>query len=459
MTTRRPNIVYIVCHDLGKHLGCYGARVDSPNLDAFAANGVAFTHAFCNAPACSPSRACAMTGQYSHTNGELGLAHMGWSLAQDRRTVVDHFNEHGYETAHFGLNHMRHAGTSHYQSDGEKDWEDWDASNAVDNAIEFLSTHTDSETPFYMNVGMGEVHESRWNSNTGEGLRYGPAVPPEDVCVPDDSPDDPLVRKFLGKFQAAIRYMDTHVGRLFDAIDELGLSDNTLVVFTTDHGIANLRSKGTIYDRGVEIALLVQTPGRTRRDIVVDALIQNIDLAPTLLAAAGVPVPDEMQGNSFWPLLAGGAYEPHKQVFIERNYHGEYPEGGGAEPDFVDMYDPVRAVRTRHFHYLRYFEPEKKHRAWLPDEVAGRLNADAESFGRLWPQRTEPRAAEELFCVIDDPQERTNLAANPQYATIKADLIAKLEQWMRQTDDHVLRGETPERPEEPGWDWSHAENP
>jgi N-sulfoglucosamine sulfohydrolase len=459
MTTRRPNIVYIVCHDLGKHLGCFGARVASPNLDAFAARGVAFTHAFCNAPACSPSRACAMTGQYSHTNGEIGLSHMGWSLAQERRTVVDHLNEHGYETAHFGLNHFRHAGTSRYQIDNERDWEDWDAAKAVDDAVAFLGSRTDSETPFYMNVGIGEVHASRWNANTGEGLRYGPAVPPEDVYIRDDTPDDPLTRQAFGKFQASIRYMDTHVGRLFAAIEELGFADDTLVVFTTDHGIADLRSKGTLYDRGVEIALLVQTPGRSRRDIVIDTLIQNIDYVPTMLDAAGIPVPADVQGKSFWPLLAGGAYEPHEHLFIERNFHGEHLEGSVEGDGHVDMYDPVRAVRTKHFHYLRYFEPEKKHRAWLADEVAGRLHADGGGLDYLWPQRTEPREAEELFCVTDDPQERVNLAASPQCARIKDELSALLEEWMRRTDDHVLRGAPQERPEEPGWDWSHAQKP
>jgi len=166
-----------------------------------------------------------------------------------------------------------------------------------------------------------------------------------------------------------------------------------------------------------------------------------------------------MQGKSFWPLLAGGAYEPHEHLFIERNFHGELPEGSVEGDGHVDMYDPVRAVRTKHFHYLRYFEPEKKHRAWLPAEVAGCLNADAKGVFCLWPQRTEPREAEELFCVTDDPQERINLAATPQCAGIKAELVAKLEEWMRATDDHVLRGAPPERPEEPGWDWSHAQKP
>ena len=102
------NVLHIVCHDLGKHLGCYGALVDSPNLDRLAADGVRFDRAFCSSPACSPSRICAMTGRYAHVSGGVGLAHMGWPLGDEQRTIVDDANAAGVETAHFGFSHERH---------------------------------------------------------------------------------------------------------------------------------------------------------------------------------------------------------------------------------------------------------------------------------------------------------------------------------------------------------------
>lgn len=104
----RLNIIYFVCHDLGKQLGCYGAGVETPNLDRFAAEGVQFNRASTNAVACSPSRGCAMTGQYSHSNGLMGLVNRGWSLPVERQTIVDGLNAAGYETNNFGIQHERH---------------------------------------------------------------------------------------------------------------------------------------------------------------------------------------------------------------------------------------------------------------------------------------------------------------------------------------------------------------
>ena len=86
-TMKSPNILYFVCHDLGRMLGCYGARVATPNLDRFAADGVKFTNAFCSSPACSPSRGCAMTGQYAHTNGLMGLVNGGWTIPKEKKTI------------------------------------------------------------------------------------------------------------------------------------------------------------------------------------------------------------------------------------------------------------------------------------------------------------------------------------------------------------------------------------
>ena len=106
MRYNRPNILYVVCHDLGRTLGCYGKPVISPNLDRFASQGALFASAFCSSPACSPSRGCAMTGQYAHTNGLMGLVNQGWSLPESTRTIIDHLNDAGYTTAHVGLQHF-----------------------------------------------------------------------------------------------------------------------------------------------------------------------------------------------------------------------------------------------------------------------------------------------------------------------------------------------------------------
>lgn len=437
----RPNIIYLVCHDLGKHIGCYGAGVASPCLDRFAAGGVKFTNAFCNSPACSPSRGCAQSGRYAHTNGLMGLVNQGWSMPPGTRTVVDHLNDAGYETVHFGLQHERwRASENRYKIEGLTRGEDECAEAALDRAIGHLESRRGSTTPFYMNIGTAEVHASRWQGNKPWSRQHIYGIDPEDrVHLPKYIPDFPQTRREFAKFQACIRYFDGQVQRLFNAVKWLGHEENTLVVVTTDHGIASERSKGTIYDRGVEIALLMRMPGTIGDGEVVDDLIQNIDLTPTLLEAAGVEAPESVQGRSFWRRLTGGEYSPHDEIFIERNYHGNF--------------DPMRAVRTRRFHYIRNHAENPK-RAWLPHEV-NRMNESYTNWlNELWPEKTEPRDEEELFDVESDPDEFVNLANDPDRREIREELRAKVESWMRRTDDPLSKGPIPPRLNTwPGGEW------
>lgn len=438
----RPNFIYVVCHDLGKHLGCYGVDVRTPNLDRFATHGVTFTSAFCSAPACSPSRACAMTGMYSHTNGLMGLVNLGWSLPGETKTVVDYLNEAGYETAHFGLQHERYdpmdnryqiEGNPFPEGDSRAEEQQW-AERAIGDAIAYLETRTPGSRPFYLNVGTIEVHASRWGGRLPYSSKNREAIygvdPPDQVYMPPYIPDTPQLRSVMGKFQGAIRYLDGQVQRLFEAVDRLGYSDNTLVIFTTDHGIANMRSKWWLYDRGVEISLLMQMPGTIEEGAVVPDLIPNIDIAPTILDAAGVAIPPTMQGRSFWGRLTGRPYEPHDALFIERNYQTDY--------------DPMRAVRTDRFHYIRNFGEAPKE-AWLPHTVPYMNTTYQTSFYELWPPPSLPRAREELFDVVNDPEEFINLADEPAYREVKARLAAQLEQWMQRTKDPLLEGAIPDR--------------
>lgn len=449
MPDARPNIVYFICHDVSKHLGCYGVPVATPNVDAFARQAVRFDNAFCNAPACTPSRCCAMTGLHAHTSGAVGLAHMGWPLSEDVPTVVDYLNDGGYQTIHSGMEHERHPRMNRYQVDLQVSWDDFRADVAVDKALDYLEDRSD-DRPFYLNVGSQQPHASTWGS--AEEL-YGGPVPREDVWMPLYCKDTPEQREQLARFQAAIGFMDEHFGRLLRGLERLGLGEDTIVVFTTDHGISAPRSKGTLYERGVEIALLVRLPDARMAGTSVEHLIQNIDFAPTLLEAAGVPRPEELQGRSFWPLLDGGDYGPHDAVFIERNFHGERPFPGADRA--IDLFDPIRAVRTPEYHYIRWFRPEIRPRYLLLGEEPLDPETVGQRFECATPPTGRPRNAEELYDIRHDPLEFVNVADRPEYREVKADLSQRLEDWMVRTDDFMPDGPVPERPEEPGWgpDW------
>ncbi len=440
------NIVFIICHDIGRHLGIYHKSVESPNLENFAKEGVCFTNAFCNSPACTPSRCCVKTGKYANTSGGVGLAHMGWPLSQDQKTIVDYFNEGGYETAHFGLNHERDAGHNNYSIDGEKKGNDWLVENVVDRAIKYLNKRDNSSRPFFLDIGTIEAHTVCWEGESGKiRLRdYGEVVSDEEVFVPGNFPDAPIIRSELAKLQTSIKYMDRHLGRLFKKFEELGLYENSVIVFTTDHGIPGMRSKRTLYDKGVETALLVRAPF-IKSGMIMNQLIQNIDIAPTLLEAAGIEIPPDMQGSSFQDLLKGDKYCEHEEIFTERNFH---------DPPSNERYhyDPMRSIRTKKYHYIRNFKDGKEE--WKPFEVENRMNNNIGVLEDIWPAWPEPvneRPMEELFDIIKDPDELCNLAYDPQYSKIKKKLSERLDRWMIKTNDFLISGDIPKQYSKIGW--------
>lgn len=441
----RPNIIYVVAHDLGRMLGCYGRGFASPNLDRFASQGALFAATYCATTACSPSRGCAWTGQYAHTNGLMGLVNRGWSLPVERRTIVDHLNDAGYQTVLVGLDHTRRFREDHRFTDYLP--AEPRAAAAVDHAIDFLRTR-DASRPFYLNMGTIEVHGSQWGTHFAnrkpEGAnppldRYGWTAP-EAAPVPPTFTDTPAVRQEMANYQECIRYLDFHLGRLFNAIDRLGYRDNTIVMFNTDHGMEGLRGKGTLYELGTEIACMMRGPG-IESGTRVDDLIQNIDYVPTFLEAAGADIPHEVQGRSFWQLLAGGSYTPREMIFDERNYHGGSPD---TYPDGTKKsYDPMRSVKTRDFHLIRNFGADRT-TSWTPQSVPVVRETFQSYPSTLFPPGTEPRAPVELYDRRQDPYDWHDVAGDSALAGVREELLVALEEWMRETEDPLLDGHIPD---------------
>jgi len=220
----------------------------------------------------------------------------------------------------------------------------------------------------------------------------------------------------------------------------MGFEEDTLMIFTTDHGLDGLRSKGTIYDAGTQIALMVRGAGVEPTPRRVAPLIQNIDVLPTLCEATGISIPAKVQGRSFWPLLSGGDYRPHEYIFAERNYHGS-PNVG----KYQLHYDPARSVRTGRFHYVRNFAERPNH-IWYPSEIKKVRDIPLDKIAYvnpLFPPFANERPREELFDLANDPNETTNLSNDPAYAEEKAMLIGLMNQWMQDTKDPILTGPIP----------------
>lgn len=439
----RPNILYFVCHDLGRALGCYGANIPTPHLDAFASQGLRFTDAHCASPACSPSRACAMSGLHPHQSGALGLSHMGWPLDLRHSTIVDDCNAAGYQTVLSGLNHERHPRSDRYEVDVTRDWADWRLPRPVDNALAALRQR-DRSRPFYLNIATQEPHACIWK-DVGTRIPALPASWPG--WMPPGMPHTPALEEAFRRFAAAVVFTDAEFGRLLRGLDELGLAENTLVVFTTDHGMSGPRGKGTLFGLGTEIALLMRQPGVLPAGESRAFPISNLSFRATFAEAAGIHTITTPTGASFWAAALDPATAPPAPLFLSRNFHGEKP--WRTEADYVDLFDPLRAVRTATHLYVRCLDPAAKPAEPQPG-VRPTNEQNWENWELSWTLSAVPRPVEELYDLRTDPLELTNVATDPAHATTLNELRGYLATAMRETHD-FLPGPPPVRPHPPGW--------
>ncbi len=428
---QRPNVVLIITHDTGRHLGCYGWPVATPHLDHLAAEGMRFDRHFCVAAQCSPSRSALMTGRWPHCNGVMGLAPR-WTYRDGEQTLAQCLGAAGYETALIGLQHEGSdparlgygfaetslAGSGFRYVPGAQS----PATVLAGQAAEWLRRRPAAGSrPYLLVVGLAETHRP-WDRPEYAG------EPTDAVRVPPYLPDEPQVRAELAAFAGSVRVADQAVGDILRAVDATGDTQDTLVVFTVDHGLAFPRAKGMSYDPGLATALLVRWPGRVAPGSVSDELVCNTDLFPTLLGAAGVAPPPAVQGQSFLGLLTGGAHKPRDDFFFEMTWH--------------DRYNPHRGIRTRRHKYIRNFGSLPL--VFLPGDI---YNSPS---GALVRERyyAETRPAEELYDLERDPLEHHNLVQDAQYTQVLAGLRARVERWMEETGDPLLAGpvEAPQGP-------------
>lgn len=427
----RPNILYIHSHDTGRYIRPYGYAAPTPRLQQLAEEGVLFRQAFSAAPTCSPSRACLLTGQFAHNNGMLGLAHRGFSLDDYDRHLVHTLRDAGYHTALVGVQHVARrseqigydqlfaqgsmAGHRHPHP-SQKDQNAPSAVEVVAGAAEFLQNAP--AQPFFLSVGFYETHRE-----------YQPATPddnPNYVQPPAHLPDRPETRRDMADFHASARLLDQSVGAVLDLLESEGLAENTLVIATTDHGLAMPGMKCTLYDRGIGVLLIMRGPGGFSGGRVVDAMVSHLDVFPTLCDYLGIDPPNWLQGRSIMPLIRGETDAINEAVFAEVNYHAAY--------------EPQRAVRTQRWQYIRRFDGRE--RPVLPN-VDDSLSKDV-WLAHGWRERSV--AGEELYDLIFDPGETNNLAGDPRAQEALKAMRARLERWMAETDDPLLRGPIPAPP-------------
>lgn len=409
---RGPNILYIHSHDTGRYIQPYGHPVATPNLQRFAEEGVLFRNAFDAAPTCSPSRAALLTGMSPHACGMLGLAHRGFSLNDPAKHLANYLKGQGYATALSGVQHEATAAavpSLGYERILTKANRGPEVSAA---AAEFLAQRHGK--PFFLSVGFFETHREFYPPTPREDARY--SAPPAPL------PDTPQTRADMAAFKASARVLDESMGSVFAALERNGLADDTIVVCTTDHGIAFPSMKCNLTAHGMGVMLMLRGPG-IGAGKVSDALVSHLDLFPTLCELSGLPKPGWPEGRSMRPLLNGEPGEIRDELFGEVTYHAAY--------------EPMRAVRTKRYNYVRRFDGRGGPN--LP-------NCDDGPSKSLWVEqgwRSRPAEREELFDLVFDPNEARNIAAMPQHRGTLDEMRARLDRWMKATADPLLRGPVP----------------
>ncbi len=438
------NIVYLHAHDAGRYIQPYGFPFENPNLMAFAKQSVLFRKAFCAAPTCGPSRAALTSGQYPHQMGMFGLpGNDGWLMDDYNKHMVQFFNRHDYLTVLAGVQHEaphKDFSAIGYQRILEQEEPARPQAGecypeTIDKVERFLSTY-DHSKPFFLSIGIDEPHRdnlARPELNLhGKSDRFSKTryTDPEKLDSRYTAPlpwlpDLPEIRQDMEAYREGVKIMDEYMGRVLFALEQCGYNEDTLVIITSDHGTEFPGAKKTLTDQGTEVMLLIRGPRGSGFEggKVIESMVTHLDLYPTLCEVLDIPKPDWLEGKSLVPLVHGDCAYLHEAVFTEQNYHGQL--------------EAIRAVRTERYKYLRFHEPIQRQM-----RHDGPPTPLLESFG--WYD--QPEGTEALYDLYLDPMEMQNRVNDPALAQVKAELSAKLDTWMEETNDCFPSGSFPPIP-------------
>jgi choline-sulfatase len=451
---RPPNVLWICGDDHSAFVyGAYGNKLArTPNLDRLAAQGMRFDRAYCNSPVCTASRQSFLTGRYPRS---VGVTRLSTPLSDGEVTLAEMLNARSYDTAAIGKMHFNSSLRHGFDVlVGEQDHAKWLADKGkrplptdipvlpawrpfkdpaavwlnsdcrplglvegdmraaffLDRAEQFLGRHAGAgDKPFFLMVSFTEPHspfhfpvEYQAKRRKPEEFAVPKAGPEDDAQVPAVFRDltDEQKRGIVAAYHTSVEYHDGNVSLLLQLLDKRGLADETLVIYTGDHGYM-LGEHGRFekhcgYEPAVRAPLVVRFPGKVKRGSSTNALVELVDIVPTVLELTGTPVPQRVQGRSLAGLLAGKANRHRERVMIE---YSENAEG---------------YVVTDRYKFIYC--------------AGNRERDDGYATGRPLPGRTV-----RLYDLEKDPGELTNLASRPEHAVLVAELTASLANHMKAT--------------------------
>lgn len=415
------NIVYIHTHDTGRYIQPYGYNIPTPNLMKMSEEGTLFRHAYCAGPTCSPSRAGLLTGMAPHSNGMLGLAHRGFALNDYSKHLVHFMNAQGYETVLCGVQHevsgdnIKQLGYQKILKPAEAMKRHYDLDNA-DIVADYILQGGDK--PFFISFGLFNTHR--------KFPEIDPDINPDYIVPPWPMYDTKQNREDMAAFITSARIMDMGVGTVLEALKKSGKEHNTLVIFTTDHGIAFPRMKCSLYDTGIGVSLIIKYPGNTKMGKAVDAIVSHLDIFPTICEMINAEKPSWLQGKSLLPILESKADNIREEIFSEVTYHASY--------------EPMRCIRTERYKLIRFYD---EHDGYVPSNIDDSLS---KSFIFDHGYMEGKRDRDMLFDLYLDPVERVNLVKDEKYSIVYKDLLKRLNKWMEETADPLLKGKVEKQP-------------
>ncbi|MEZ4776429.1 MAG: sulfatase-like hydrolase/transferase [Bacteroidia bacterium] len=460
----RPNILFIITDDHSwLHTSITGSKtVKTPYIDQIAREGILFNHGYVPTPSCTPARAAILTGQEiwrleegASLHGPLATKFAVYPDILEKAGYHVGFTGKGWAPGEFAIaGRVRNPSGTAFNRHKTKDISS--ALSSIDYAAnfnEFINTRQSGQ-PFCFWVGFFEPHRPY---KTGAGRESG--MNGKLMNYPSFYPDVPEIRNDMLDYLYEIQYADNQIGRILNYLKISGELDNTLIVVTGDNGMPFPRAKGTLYDYGVRVPLVLRWGNQCKGGMVVDDFVSLTDLAPTFLEAAGLPQNPDMTGKSLIKIInsgqSGRIEAERDRVFFGRERHAICrPEEDENDPGY-----PARAIRTAEYLYIRNYAPYRwPHGDATFQSPQGFLFGDTDAgpaTSYLIQNRDRPavkpyfdlcfgkRPAEELYDVVKDPDQIHNLAQLPEYEEIKKDLRNSLEAYQTQTKDPRMEGKNP----------------
>ncbi|AVQ27168.1 N-sulfoglucosamine sulfohydrolase [Fusobacterium ulcerans] len=423
------NVIYINTHDSGRMLSPYGYDIPTENLKKLAEDSVVFTNAFCAGPTCSPSRAALLTGIFPHQNGMLGLAQRGFSLYNPEKHLANFLKNNGYNTCLCGIQHeygwyldlekngLHNLGYNEIITTDSKPFKKeelhlWDRNNAVE-VVKWLDNY-ENDKPFLLSFGMHSTHRP-YPMEVADFIDERYVVPPYPITNNEENRHD------HAQYMTTAHYADENIKMIVDALKRNNLYENSIIIFTTDHGLAVPFNKCNLTDTGIGVSLIMKVPEAASNGKIVDSLVSQIDVFPTLCELLNLDKPEYLEGKSFAEAFADNKAVLDEYIFAEVNFHTSY--------------EPIRCVRTKRYKYIKYYDE-----TWNKVNLSNMDESVPKDFLMKNGLKEKIKYKEGLFDLYFDPTERNNLADDSKYQEVLEKLRKVLYEKQVKTDDPILKG-------------------